>query len=131
MEATPMIRAASLAAALLATACTSDGAQTASAAPAAGDRDCFAASAVSGFSFVDNHHVRLSVGPSRDYILTTTWNARDLDWTQAIALRSSSNFICTGNGLGVEVVGGPNHQTYPITGIARAPEASPPAPQGS
>ncbi len=129
-----MTRAALLTTALLATAfltaaCASEGAQTASAAPA-GDRDCFAASTVSGFNYIDNHHVRLSAGPNRDYILTTTWNARDLDWTQAIALRSSNNFICTGNGLGVEIVGGPNHQTYPITGIARAPEPAP-APQGS
>ncbi|MBI3439922.1 MAG: hypothetical protein HY054_14950 [Proteobacteria bacterium] len=105
-------------------ACTTP---SAGATPPAG-RDCFASSSVLGYSIVDEHNVKVHVGASRDYILTTNWNARNLDWGEAIALRSTTGWICTGNGLGVDVTGGRPSQTYPITGIARAPA---PAPQGS
>lgn len=93
-------------------------------------RDCFNSNSVSGFSYIDENHIRVTVGANRDYILTTMFNARDLDWTQAIALRSTTSWICTGNGLGVEVIGGQMHRTYPITSIERAPEETPPV-QGS
>jgi hypothetical protein len=68
--------------------------------------DCFNSEQVNGYSVIDNNHVGLSVGASRQYVLTTMWNARDLDWTHAIAIRSSTGRICTGNGLGVELIGG-------------------------
>ena len=97
------------------------------ATPPAG-RDCFASRSILGYSIIDEHNVKIHVGASRDYILTTNWNARNLDWSEAIALRSPTGWICTGNGLGVDVTGGRPRQTYPITAIARAPE---PAPQGS
>ncbi len=119
----------SLFGALFATLLTLGACTTASAGgdPPSG-RDCFASRSILGYSIIDDHNVKVSVGASRDYILTTTWNARDLDWGEAIALRSTTGWICTGNGLGVSVIGGRPSQTYPITGIARAPE---PAPQGS
>lgn len=105
-------------------ACTTP---AASADPPSG-RDCFASRSILGYSVVDEHNVKVHVGASRDYILSTTWNARNLDWSEAIALRSPTGWICTGNGLGVEVRGGRPPQTYPITSITRAPE---PAPRGS
>lgn len=120
-----MLRTTMIAAALALSACASTGdTQTAS----AGERDCFFSNSVSGYNIIDDHHIRVSAGASRSYILETNWNARDLDWTQAIALRSSTGSICTGNGLGVEVIGGEPQRTYPITSITREPEA---APQGS
>ncbi|MBL8546874.1 MAG: hypothetical protein JNL81_10440 [Hyphomonadaceae bacterium] len=91
----------------------------------AGGSECFRSEQVTGYSVVDNNHVKLSVGASRDYILTTTWNARDLDWTQAIAIRSSTGRICTGNGLGVELIGGTPQRNYPISQITRAPDDNP------
>ena len=97
-------------------------------ATAPAGRDCFASRSILGYSIVDEHNVRVSVGASRNYILSTNWNARDLDWSEVIALRSTTGWICTGNGLGVEVTGGRPRRTYPITSITRAPE---PAPQGS
>ena len=100
---------------------------TAGATPPSG-RDCFAQSSVLGYSLIDQHNVKVHVGASRDYILTTNWNAYDLNWRETIALRSPTGWICTGNGLGVDVTGGSPVRTYPITGITRAPE---PAPQGS
>lgn len=93
-------------------------------------RDCFNSNSVSGFSYIDENHIQITVGANRKYILTTMFNARDLDWTQAIALRSTTSWICTGNGLGVEVIGGELHRNYPITAIERAPDDTPPA-QGS
>ncbi|MGD9981030.1 MAG: DUF6491 family protein [Hyphomonadaceae bacterium] len=98
-------------------ACASDGAATQSASA----RDCFRSETASGYSIVDDHTVSVRVGASRNYILRTNWNARDLDWTQAIALRSSTGLICTGNGLGVSIAGGDPVRTYPVHSIERAP----------
>jgi Family of unknown function (DUF6491) len=92
-------------------------------------RDCFRAEDASGYSITDNHTIRFRVGATRNYILRTTWNARDLDWTQTIAIRSATGRICVGNGLGVSVIGGDPSRTYPITSIERAPGDE--APQGS
>lgn len=99
------------------------------AAQRAGASDCFRSEQARGFSVIDNTHIRLSVGANRHYVLTTLWNARDLDWTQAIAIRSATGRICVGNGLGVELSGGEPHRTYPIVSIERAPEDE--AAQGS
>jgi hypothetical protein len=112
------------AATMLLAACSTPATET-SAAP--NGRDCFASSAVLGYSTIDAHNVSVHVGASRNYVLSTTWNASDLDWGEAIALHSPTGWICTGNGLGIEVTGGHPRRTYPITGIARAPAA----PQGS
>ena len=114
--------------ALFATLLTLGACTTAASADLRSGRDCFASRSILGYSIVDDHNVKVHVGASRDYILTTNWNARNLDWSEAIALRSTTGWICTGNGLGVDVTGGRPRQTYPITNITRAPA---PAPQGS
>lgn len=87
--------------------------------------DCFRSEQVSGYSVIDDHNVGLSVGASRRYVLTTSWNARDLDWTHAIAIRSATGRICAGNGLGVSLIGGDPQRTYPVSQIARAPDDNP------
>jgi hypothetical protein len=122
-----MLRSILLAGVLALSACASTTGPTASATQPGG-RDCFRSTDVSGYNVVDDHHVSLSVGARRHYILTTDWNVRDLNWSEQIALHSGIGWICTGNGLGVEVSGGQPHRTYPVSGIARAPD---PAPQGS
>lgn len=108
----------------LAACATQDGSATQTAA-----RDCFRSQDASGYSIIDNHTISFRVGASRNYLLGTSWNARDLDWTQAIALHSATGRVCVGNGLGVSVRGGDPVRTYPITSVTRAPE--PEAPQGS
>lgn len=108
---------------LLAACATTPATETANAS------DCFRSATVSGFSIVDDHNVRVSAGAGRGYILTTNWNVRELDWTEVIAIRSATGRICTGSGLGVELIGGDPRRTYPITTIARAPET--PANQGA
>ncbi|MEQ1618300.1 MAG: DUF6491 family protein [Terricaulis sp.] len=124
-----MLRISLLAAATALSACATPETGAGGAPPTG--RDCFNSSAVSGYSYIDSEHVGINVGANRKYVLTTMFNARDLDWTQAIALRSSSGWICTGNGLGVEVIGGEPRRNYPITQIARAPDEAPNAEQGS
>lgn len=122
-----MLRMAIISGALLALAgCASSETQTA----AAGDRDCFRSGDVNGYTVIDNTHIGVNVGANRQYILTTLFNARDLDWTQAIAIRSSTGWICAGNGLGVSLVGGDFNRTFPVNQIVRAPETEP-AVQGS
>ena len=94
---------------------TNDATQTA-------DRDCFFANQVNGYNVVDDRHVELRVGANKRYILTTDWNTRDLDWSHAIALRSSTGSICTGNGLGIDIFGGEPRHRYNVVEIERAPE---------
>jgi hypothetical protein len=107
-------------------ACASSSGETQNASSS----DCFRSEQARGFSVIDNTHIGLSVGASRQYVLTTMWNAQDLDWTQSIALRSTTGRICVGNGLGVELIGGEPRRNYPIVSIERAPSDEPAA-QGS
>ena len=109
-------------AALLLAACASTETQT-----AAAGRDCFRDEQVHGFNVVDRSTVQINVGANRRYLLTTNWQTSNLNFSEHIAIRSSTGYICTGNGLGVELVGGEPQQAYPIVSIARAPD---PAPQG-
>lgn len=87
--------------------------------------DCFFASQVNGYDVVDDHSVRIRVSASRQYLLRTSWDTSDLNWTQAIAIRSSTGHICTGNGLGVEIIGGDPRRTFPVNGIERIPDDVP------
>lgn len=125
-----MLRSLFLTAALVLSACATQTPAGDAQASASGPRDCFLSSQVRGFNPVDRNHIRISVGASDQYILTTDWNAYDLQYAEHIALRSTTGSICTGNGLGIDVIGPPNNQRYPISNIAREP-APAPAPQGS
>lgn len=124
-----MMKTLTLAASLLALASLANAQpapSNAQAAPAHGT-DCFLASHYLSYSYIDPHHISIHYGPSRDYLLATEWDARDLRWVEALAIRSrGSDWICTGNGLGVEIIGGHMRQTYPVSSITRMP---PPAAQ--
>jgi hypothetical protein len=111
--------------ALTCLACLSGCATTSQAGAAPTDRDCFLADAVNGYEYVDPHTVAVQVGANRRYILSTDWNARDLNWEHTIAIRSTMSWICTGNGLGVEIIAGKPARHYPIKSIARAPDEAP------
>jgi hypothetical protein len=93
----------------------------------AGDRDCFATSAINGYNVADDHNVVVRVGASRNYNFSLDWNARDLDWTNAIAIQSDTSFICTGNGLGVRIIGGDPRRDYYVREITRVAEPQPAA----
>ena len=92
--------------------------------------DCFRPAEIRGYGVVDQSHVRVLVGAGRRYTLTTMWDTHNLDWTQAIAIRSGTGLICTGNGLGVELIGGEPRRSYPVVSIERAADEEPAA-QGS
>lgn len=111
-----------LAAGLCLAACATDPVD----ASAANDRDCFYSSQVSGFNVVDDRTVKIDIGASREYLLTTNRSVNDLRRRESLGVRGSPNgLICTGNGLGVELFGGdaPNIP-WAVTGIARAPAAA-------
>ena len=94
--------------------------------------DCFRAESINGFSPVDDHNVKISVGANREYILTSLSRLTGLNFEQELAVESHSGWICTGNGLDLRLhTRGPFHQTFAITNVARAPEPEPAAPQGS
>lgn len=113
-----MRRVTVLVAALALGACASSGSNSAS---AAGDRDCFRNLDVRGYSVVDDHRVKLRVSPSREYIVTIPQQSRDLDWSHAISIRSTTSFICTGNPSGVQLMGGDPPFPFQVTNIERAP----------
>lgn len=122
-----MLRFTTLAALLAIGACASPaGAPTAS---ASNDRDCFRSLDVRSYGILDDHRVRLHVGPTREYVLTIPQQTRDLDWTHAISVRSVSSFICVGNPSGVQLMGGDPPFPYQVTNIERLPAEA--AAQGS
>lgn len=94
----------------------------------AGGRDCFRTVEVSGYDIVDEHRVSVAINSRREYILTIRENTRALDWTNAVTLRSPSNFVCVGSGDGAQLVGGNTALFYRVVRVERAPE---PAPAGS
>jgi hypothetical protein len=114
------------AAALLLAACATAEPPTASGPPA--NSDCFRAVDVNGFGIVDDHNVRLRVGPGREYIATIRRDTDDLDWSQALAI-TGPDWICVGNGMGVALVGGVPQRRHLVTRIVRAPTEE--APSGS
>jgi hypothetical protein len=114
-----MLRIGLFASALFLTACATAGEDTAG---ITADRECFRSESVSGFNVIDRNTVEVRVGASRRYRLTTNWPTTNLDFRERIGLRSATGQLCTGTGLGVDIIGGDPVQTYPIQSIARAPE---------
>jgi hypothetical protein len=104
--------------------------QTAGAATPAHE-GCFRGREIQGYTIVNDHTLDVRVGAGHHYLLSTNWNLHQLNWSQRVELRSSSGWICTGNGLGVELVGGEPRMTYPVSAIARAPEQQPNPAQGA
>jgi hypothetical protein len=118
-EVKTMSRIGLFASALVLTACSTMGEESTG---VTADRDCFRSESVSGFNVVDRNTVDVRVGASRRYRLTTNWPTTNLDFRERMGLRSTTGLICTGNGLGVDIIGGDPVQTYPVQSIARAPE---------
>ena len=85
-------------AAFILAACAMDGSGGARAA-GAGQRgeQCFYPNRGTTFSTVDRDHVDVRIGSRRVYRLTLGAGCFDIDWAQAIALRSrtGSGFICS------------------------------------
>jgi len=115
-----------LTAALLAVSAGAAPLTTATAAEEASPvRDCFPTRAITGYGISGEHTAYLTVG-TRHYFLHINDSARDLDWNYNIRVRSLSTFICTGNGLGVQLMGGYPPIPHQVVGIERAPPGEPP-----
>ena len=121
------MRIALLAACALLGACATPAADSAN----TGERDCFRAMDVSGFNVADNDRIKVRVGPSREYLLTIQGGTRDLRFDETLAIDAGPSFVCTGNGLGVSVIGGDHNFRRAVTLIERAPprETATTAPQ--
>jgi hypothetical protein len=65
---------------------------------AAGQRQCFLAYQVNGFHPIDYDTVQVTVGPRTIYELELFGTCRDINWSERIALRSTSgsSWICQG-----------------------------------
>jgi hypothetical protein len=100
-------------------------ATTASAASQARASDCFPQRAITGYGISDEHTAYVTVG-TRHYFLRINDSTRDLDWDHHVSIRSLSTFICVGNGLGVQLMGGFPPIPHPVVGIERAPAGDPP-----
>lgn len=105
-------------------ACASTEAQTAGTPPP--DRDCFRSANISGHRVIDENHLEISAG-SRKYIVTVRGNATDLNGPDPMLVDTTNGFICTGNGLGVNLSATNPRRPLFITEIARAPEMPPAA----
>ena len=114
-----------LTAALMAAATSAAPLATATAGEASPTRDCFPTRAITGYGISGEHTAYLTVG-NRHYFLHIIDSARDLDWNYNIRVRSLSTFICTGNGLGVQLMGGYPPIPHQVVGIERAPPGEPP-----
>lgn len=98
-------------------ACATPDTETATTGP----RDCFRAMDVSGYGIIDADRIRVRIGPSREYYLTVQGGTRDLRFDESIAIDAGHSFVCTGNGLGVRVIGGDHDFPRAVTLIERAP----------
>ena len=97
----------------------------ASATQTAPHNDCFPTRAITGYGVVDERTAYLTVG-ARHYLMRITGDSRDLDYNYSIRVRSLSTFICTGNGLGVSLMGGYPPIPHQVLSIERAPPGEPP-----
>src|SRR5690242_17502866 len=114
-----------LAAALAAAASSTAPVAAAGASTTGPHQDCFPTRAINGYGIVDERTAYLTVG-NRHYLMRITGDSRDLDYNYAISVRSLSTFICTGNGLGVSLMGGYPPIPHQVLNIERAPPGEPP-----
>jgi hypothetical protein len=109
-----------LACALSLSACASPVADSA----ATVDRDCFRPMDVSGFNVVDSDRLKVRVGPSREYFLTVQGGTRDMRFDETLGIDAGHSFVCTGNGLGVRVIGGDHDFPRAVSRVERVPPPS-------
>lgn len=91
-------------------------------APAEGDRDCFRPNQMSGWRLIDNHTMRIRINGTRIYALTTDSSMRILRDDYSMALRGPSDWVCVGDGAGVEIHStGDFRRTWFVDSVTRLP----------
>lgn len=83
-------------------------------------RDCFRTLDIDSYGVLDDRRVQVVVNPRRNYILTIRDETSRLDWATVIAVRAPVSFVCVGDGLGVELMGGDPPRRYPVISVERA-----------
>jgi hypothetical protein len=107
-------------------ACATQEASTETASTPPAGRDCFLSSNITTQRVIDDEHIGVRAG-SRDYIITVRGNANDLKTGDPLVIDAHNGWICTGNGLGLNLsVADPLRPLF-VTEIARAPETPPEA----
>lgn len=120
-----MIRMAFAAAALSALAACASAPQQNVAGPD-GQRDCFRNENVSGYSVTGDRTLRVDVGPSRAYALTTESSLQSARREIQLGLQTGSGFICEGDALNVRIqADGPPQRTWQVIRVERLPEEAP------
>jgi hypothetical protein len=113
-------------AALLAAACAAVAPQ-APAAGAANARQCFNARSVNNFHAISDNAVIITVGTNRYYQLDIVGVCPEIDWSQSVALRSTSgsSFVCEGLDAEFLVPSPSGLQRCPVVGVHPiSPEAA-------
>lgn len=119
-------RTLAIAAALFTAACATPSEESA----AAGPRDCFFASQINGYNYIDSNHIGVTVGANRRYSFEVAPpNVRELSFSHSLAVVSDQSSICTGRLTGVHIVGGDPPNRWYVSEVVRLPD-EPPA-QGS
>lgn len=91
-------------------------------APAEGERDCFRPNQMSGWRLIDNHTMRIRINGTRVYALTTASSMRILRDDYSMALRGPSDWVCVGDGNGVEIRStGDFRRTWFVDSVTRMP----------
>jgi len=111
---------------LLANACTAAAPQSAPRA-VAGGRQCFNARSVNSFHAINDDAVIVTVGVNRYYLLDIIGTCPEIDWSQSVALRSTSgsSFVCEGLDAEFVVPSPSGVQRCPVVGVhPMSPEAA-------
>lgn len=119
-----LARTLALATVLITAACTTPS-QVSAAAP--GGRDCFFASQINGYNYIDSNHIGVTVSANRRYSFEVTPpNVRELAFSNDIAVVSDLSSICTGRLTGVHIVGGDPAFRWYVSEVVRLPDEAPP-----
>ena len=86
-----------------------------------GKRQCFAAQQVSGFNAIGRDKVYVTVGARTHYELDVLATCMDIDWTNAVAIRtrSGSSWVCEGFDAELIVPGPTGLQRCPVLGVRK------------
>lgn len=91
-----------------------------------GQRDCFRNENVSGYSVTGDRTLRVDVGPTRAYALTTESSLQSARREIQLGLQTGSGFICEGDALNVRIqAAGPPQRTWQVIRVERLPNDAP------
>lgn len=118
-----LLASAGIAAAIALSAAQTAAAETPAKAPDE-EKSCFFVNQISGWNRIDDKTVRVTVSSKRQYDLTLMSPTFSGLHQEVIGIKADpSNYVCTGNGLGVSVITGEvaGPSSYPVTKVTLVP----------